>query len=134
MTTDIDAEKLVSVYLKIRDTLDSLREKHKKETQDLKEQLDLVGDKLLTLCNQTNSKSISTKAGTIIRSVKTNIWTTDWDEMYAFIKKHDAPQLLEQRIHKGNMKQFLEENPDELPIGLQTNNEMAVTVRRPNKS
>jgi hypothetical protein len=30
--------------------------------------------------------------------------------MYQFIKEHDAPFLLEQRIHNGNLKQFLADN------------------------
>jgi hypothetical protein len=32
--------------------------------------------------------------------------------MYKFIKENDVMHLLEQRIHNGNMRNYLEENPD----------------------
>jgi hypothetical protein len=50
--------------------------------------------------------------------------------MYQFIKEHDAPFLLHQRIHSGNMKQFLQENPDVMPMGLQTDAQYTLVVRR----
>jgi hypothetical protein len=51
--------------------------------------------------------------------------------MYSFIEKHNAPFLLEKRLHNGNVKQFLEENPDALPVGLQVDNKYVVHVRKP---
>jgi hypothetical protein len=50
--------------------------------------------------------------------------------MYDFIKEHDAPQLLEQRLHQGNLKTFLEENPEQLPPGLNADSRYAITVRK----
>jgi hypothetical protein len=69
--------------------------------------------------------------GTVTRRTVTRYWTNDWEAMYRFIKEKDAPFLLEQRIHNGNMKQFLEDNPDTLPIGLNADTKYAVTVRKP---
>jgi hypothetical protein len=51
--------------------------------------------------------------------------------MYQFISENDAPFLLEQRIHNSNMRQFLEDNPDKLPIGLQNERKYTVQVRKP---
>jgi hypothetical protein len=50
--------------------------------------------------------------------------------MYKFITEHNVPQLLERRISTTNMKQFLEENPELMPIGMNVNNKYTVTVRR----
>jgi hypothetical protein len=50
--------------------------------------------------------------------------------MGKFILEHQVPDLLEKRIHQGNMKQFLEENPELLPPGLNSDSEYTVTVRR----
>jgi len=44
--------------------------------------------------------------------------------------ENQAPELLEKRIHQSNMKQFLEENPDLLPAGLNVDSEYTITVRR----
>jgi hypothetical protein len=69
--------------------------------------------------------------GTVTRRTVTRYWTNDWESMYQFIKEQDAPFLLEQRIHNGNMRQFLEENPDTLPMGLNADTKYAITVRKP---
>jgi hypothetical protein len=50
--------------------------------------------------------------------------------MNRFIVENEAVDLLEKRIHQGNMKQFLEENPEVLPPGLNADSEYSITVRR----
>ena len=78
--------------------------------------------------------SIKTKEGTVSRRITTRFWASDWDEIHKFVKENDALHLLEARIHNGNMKQFLSDNPDKLPIGLQSNSEYIISVRKPNNS
>jgi hypothetical protein len=46
------------------------------------------------------------------------------------MQEQGAMELLERRIHQSNMKQFLEENPDLHPMGLNVDSEYAITVRR----
>jgi hypothetical protein len=77
-----------------------------------------------------NADSVSTPHGTIIRSVKSQYWTNDWDSMYQFIKEHDAFGLLEKRLHQTHLKEFLSENPDTFPIGVNVENSYSVVVRR----
>jgi hypothetical protein len=50
--------------------------------------------------------------------------------MNSFILKHEAVDLMEKRLHQGNMRTFLEENPALLPPGLNVDSEYTVTVRR----
>ena len=73
----------------------------------LKEQLDTVSAKLLDICNSQNVDSLRTPAGTVTRRAVTRYWTSDWESTYQFIMEHDAPYLLEKRIHNANMAQFL---------------------------
>ena len=131
MNTDKSVEDMVSTYRKIRDTISEKEDAHKAEIGKLREQLDIVSDALLGICNSLQVDSLRTAAGTVSRRINTRYWTTDWEEMYQFIKDHDAPFLLEQRIHNGNMKQFLDENPEVLPVGLQADRKFVVTVRKP---
>ena len=126
----LPADKLVKVYRKIRDAINEKEEAHKAEITVLKEQLDAIGAKLLDICNEQNMDSLRTPEGTVTRRAVTRYWTNDWESMYKFIKEQDAPFLLEQRIHNGNMKQFLEDNPETLPIGLNADTKYAVTVRK----
>jgi hypothetical protein len=127
----IPADKLVAAYRRIRAAIEEREAEHAKEIESLKEKLEMVSDKLLKICKEQNLDSLRTPEGTVTRRVKSRYWTTDWASMYNFIKANEAPFLLEQRIHNGNMKQFLEENPDQHPAGLQIDSKYAITVRKP---
>ena len=127
---EVPADKLAEIYIKIRDKRVELKEKFEAEDAVLKEQQDLLAQEMLEVCYENNADSIKTPAGTIIRKVDTRYWTTDWDSMYQFIQEHDAYPLLEKRIHQTNLKQFLEENPNLLPAGLQADSKYTVVVRR----
>lgn len=131
MNTDESVEEMVAAYRKIREAISEKEEAHKADISGLREQLDIVSDALLGVCNSLQADSLRTAAGTVSRRVSTRYWTTDWERMYEFIRENDVPFLLEQRIHNGNMKQFLDENPDSLPIGLQADRKFVIQVRKP---
>jgi len=130
MMQDFTTDKLAEVYIKIRDKRAELKEQYEAQDEGLKAQQELLADKMLDICRDNNADSIKTPAGTIIRKVDTRYWTTDWDSMYQFIEEHDAYPLLEKRLHQTNLKQFLEENPELLPAGLQADRKYTVVVRR----
>ncbi len=130
---EVNINKLVKVYLKIRNAIDEKETQHKEELSSLKEQFGIVGQSLLNLCKEQNLDSIRTPVGTVSRRISTRYWTSDWDSMYRFISEHDAPFLLEQRIHGTNMKEFLEANPEAFPMGMQADRSYTVQVRKPNK-
>ena len=123
-------DKLVEVYIKIRDARDEVRKELEAKEADFAEQLDLISQQILEVCKQTGADSIKTQFGTAMRSVKNKYWTNDWEKFYEFLFENAAPELLERRIHQTNMRQFLEENPDLHPAGLNVDSTYAITVRR----
>jgi len=130
MTDQVQADKLASVYIKMRDKRSELQKEFDAKDRAIEEQMEMVAEELLKLCKNIGADSIKTSAGLVFRSVRTSYETTDWENMYAFIKEHDIPQVLQRRISPTNMKQFLDENPTLMPIGLNINNKYTVTVRR----
>jgi len=126
----IPLDKLTRIYIKIRDYSNELRLKYEEQDKELAEELQIIEGKMLDICKSMNADSIRTEHGTIIRSVKSRYWTNDWDSMYAFIKEHAAFGLLEKRLHQSHMKEFLLENPNTLPMGLNIDSEYSVVVRR----
>jgi hypothetical protein len=128
-----DADKLVTVFIKMRDAKTKLMREAEEKAAEIQTQMDAVEQALLEICKQTGQDGGRTTHGSFTRSIKTRYETTNWPKMYEFIKAQDLPQLLEQRIHQTNMKQFLQENPDLLPEGLNVNSRYAVTVRRASK-
>ena len=114
----------------MRDKRSDLKHKFDSEDGAIQEEMKLLEEQMLDVCKRMSAESIRTKMGTIIRSIKTRYWTNDWDSMRTFIKDNDAFDLLEKRLHQTNMRQYLEENPDVLPIGLNVDREFTVVVRR----
>jgi hypothetical protein len=123
-------DKLTKVYLRMRDAKEAVTDAYKKQIADLEEQMAVVEAQMLETCKQFNADSIRTPHGTIVRSVKSRYWTNDWDSMYRFIEEHGAFALLEKRLHQTHMKEFLSENPDLLPAGLNVESAYTVVVRR----
>jgi hypothetical protein len=74
--------------------------------------------------------SVRTQAGLFYRGIKTRYWTNDWDSMNRFILEHGIPEFYEKRLNQTSVKQFLEENPDVLPPGLNVDSEYVITVRK----
>jgi hypothetical protein len=129
--TERTIEELAADYLRLRNEIEAMETRHDEEIADLKVAFRDAGDALLGVCNAQNLDSVRTPAGTVSRRVSHRYWSSDWESMYDFIKTNDAPFLLEQRINTGNMRQFLAENPDKAPIGLQTDSKYVISVRKP---
>jgi hypothetical protein len=124
--SDVSLDQLVGVYVKMyakKETLDA-------ELKDLEQKMRRVKVAISDEMRETGMESIKTKAGLVYRTVKTTYGTSDWESMHKFILEHGVPDLLEKRIHQGNMKTYLEEHPEELPPGLNANMEYSVTVKR----
>jgi hypothetical protein len=123
-------DKLTDIYIRVRDARAEIKADFDARDSVLKEQLGILEAEMLDACKDLNASSIRTPHGTIIRSVKSRYWTNEWDSMYTFIEEQGAFGLLEKRLHQTNMKDFLAENPDLLPKGLNVENEYTVVVRR----
>jgi pyruvate dehydrogenase complex dehydrogenase (E1) component len=124
-------DTLAGEYIKLREAIKDKEEQQKLELAPLKEEFDDISNQILSICNEQNLDSVRTPMGTISRRIWSRFWTSDWEEMHKFIIAHNAPFLLEKRVHNGNMQQFLDENPDEQPIGLQVDRKYVIQVRKP---
>lgn len=130
MTEEISADKLVAVYIKMRDKRAALLREYEEQDEAVKSQMEIVEGKLFDLCKTVGADSLKTQHGTVIRSVKTRYWTSDWNSMHKFIMENNMPELLEKRISQTTLKQLLDENPDMMPPGVNIDSRYAVTIRR----
>jgi hypothetical protein len=126
----LTAEKLTTVYLKIKDKRSELSAEFKEKDAELLDQLDKVKKALLEYCEEQGVDSVRTSAGLFYRSARTRYWTSDWSSLHEFILENEVPELLDKRVNQSNMKQFLEENPSLVPKGLNVDSEYVVSVRR----
>ena len=126
----VPLEKLTRVYIKMRDKKAELETELENQVGKLENDMGTVKAAILNHMKSLGVESLRTDAGTVYRTVRTKYTTSDWESMGKFILEHGVPELLEKRIQQTNMKVFLEENPDLLPPGLNSNMEYSVTIKR----
>jgi hypothetical protein len=127
----IPMDTLAKVYLKIRARKQKLTKEYEASLADLEQQRDEIAKAMRDNMKMLGLKSVRTDYGTVIMSVKTRYETTDWESFHKFVVENDAVDLLERRIAQKNMAKYLEDNPDKLPPGLNSDSKYDVTVRKP---
>jgi hypothetical protein len=126
MSEQLNADRLVKIYVKIREKRLALE----KDVAALQEQQDIVAKEILEICKEQGASTIRTEHGTISRRTSKRFWTSDWDAFFKFVKEQDAFALMQQRIHVANMEQFLEENPDLHPPGLNADATQTIVITK----
>ena len=128
----IQLDELVETYLRIRNKRDELTRQFQMKDQELKNDLAQLEQVMLSSCNEVNADSIKTSKGTIIKSLKENYVCSDWGNFRDFIRENDAVELLQQRIHQANFKEFLNGREEAgLPPGISSMREFNIVVRKP---
>ena len=129
----IPVDKLTKAFIKIRDKRSEMTAEFKRQDDALKTQQDRIKRALLDYCKEQNLTSVKTDAGTVIRTVKSTYWTSDWDSMYDFIIENEVPEFFTKSLNQSNIKTFLKEHPDITPPGLNVSSEYQITIRKPTK-
>jgi hypothetical protein len=130
-TTPVPLEKLTAVFIKMRAKRTEMAAQYKKEDGIIVAQMDQIKAALLDYCKTNGINSGNTEGGQFIRSVKTKYWTSDWESMNEFIMEHKVPEFYTKSLNQTNVKQFMDENPDVIPPGLNVDSEYVMTVKKP---
>lgn len=123
-------DELSSEYIQIRAARERKQKDWEVEDKALEQKLLALEGQLLDIMNRTNADSMSTAGAVVMRRVSKTYSTSNWDALYDLVARHKAFGILHKRIHSTNLRQFLEEHPDEYPAGLNVDSRYAVTVRR----
>jgi hypothetical protein len=130
IVTSESVEDLSTEYIKIRTEREVLKEKFENEDKVFTDQLAEIENQLVQIMLADNTTSMSTEKTIIIKRVMKRYNPTNWEAVYRLVDKYKAYGVLHKRIHDTNMRDFLEEHPDEYPEGLNVDSRYAVTVKR----
>jgi hypothetical protein len=127
-----NVEELVKTYLTIRSAREKMQAEWEASDRELKQEMLVIEQSLMVVCNDSNAKSIRTDAGTVIRKLNERYTVADGDLFRKFVMDNNAPELFEQRIAQGRFKEFMAENAgDGLPPGVNVMREFTIVVRKP---
>lgn len=124
-----DASDLIDAYVKIRDKKQLLVEEHRKQLAPYNDKLMMLENTLLQILNREGAESLKTKAGTCYKSKRNTVKVQDWDTALEFIMDHDLTHMLERRLSKSAVTEYLEAN-GLTPPGVSVSTELTVNIRR----
>lgn len=126
----VSVEALTRAYLNLRSKRSELKAAFDEADKTLEDNQNKLKRALLDHCKEHGVDSVRTSAGLFYRQTKTRYWTNDWESMNKFILDNGVPEFYEKRLNQTSVRQFLEENPDLLPPGLNVDSEYVITVRK----
>jgi restriction endonuclease Mrr len=130
IVTTKTAAELANRYVEVRNDREAKREIFEAEDKVFADELAEIEQALIDIMLAENTTSMSTEKLTIIKRVTKRYNPTNWDAVYRLVDKYKAYGVLHKRIHDTNMKEFLDEHPEEYPEGLNVDSRYAVTVKR----
>lgn len=123
-------DELSDKYIELRKARDTLKKNYDEQDGELERQMQEVENSLLDIMNSVNTDTMGTPRAVVMRTVRKRYMPTNWQAVYDLIAKHKAFGLLEKRVHNTNMRDFLEQHPEEYPAGLNVDSRYTVVVRR----
>jgi hypothetical protein len=122
-------DKSILSYVKLRDRKKELEARHTEELQPINTMLERLEAHMLEALNEAGLQSAKSPHGTAYKSTRTYAKVIDFAQVLAFIREHDAWDLLEHRVSKKAAETIIEETQEPIP-GVETSSEVVINVRR----
>lgn len=121
---------VIDGYIRLRDHRDEVKRRHKDELTPINEKMQTMENWLLGELTKNNTDSMTAKGvGTVFKSVRTSSKINDWDETLPFILENNLEHMLERRVSKTALEEYIEANGESLP-GVSISREIIVNIRR----
>lgn len=132
-TPTVTDEKLVKIYVNIRDAKSAFKKAFEAEMEEKYEKpLRQVGTELKARMQARTNEGLKTKYGTVYIAETMKVTCQDWGIFYSWAKKNDVLEnFLEQRIKQGEVKTYMDDHKGELPPGVSVFRETEARVRKP---
>ena len=129
----MDVAKLTKAYVAIRDRRAEIKKAFDLEYGDLGEKLSRLEAELLRLMQSQNTDALRTEFGTVYRQEEVKPSCSDWAALDAWEKAQsdiNASDILEKRVSKKFITEYMENNEGALPPGISIYREYVARVRR----
>lgn len=127
-TTKLDL--VIAGVIALRDQIDAKKQEHKEQLAPLNQKMEKLEAYLQLQLTTLGTTSFTAKGtGTAYLQNVVGVTVEDWDATLAFIKEHGMWELLERRVSKTVVQEYME-STKEIPPGVNVRQETEVRVRR----
>lgn len=117
---ELDINKIVAQYIELRDRIEAAEDECKKKVAPMKAAMEEVEGLMSGLLERSGLTSMSTPAGTVVKSRWTKTVITDWNDFTKYVKDNDRFDLLEKRVAKNNALDVINEDGNLPGVGVET--------------
>lgn len=125
----MDMKDIVAKYIKLRDLKSRLDGEHKERIAPIVAAMDSSEAAILALFNEMGLESAGCEAGTAYISTKSSATVVDMEAFLGFVKANDAWHMLERRVAKTTVDEYVTAHND-LPPGINYSSIKTINVRR----
>jgi hypothetical protein len=129
----IPVDRLVKVYVKIRDAKLAFKKEADATLADFDRKLAIIAAELKSRAQQEGVDGFKTEYGTVYMAVDYKVSCADWGAFYQWVKENDELDFLERRIKSAKVKEYMDAHNGELPPGVSVFKELEARVRRSNE-
>jgi len=127
MSKNID--DAIDMFVRIRDKKKELQDDHKEQLKPFNEGLKKLEAILIDHLNNSGAESIRGTHGTVYSITRTSAKVDNWDDVLQYILDNELYHMLEKRVSKGAVEEYVEAN-GEPPPGVAITSDATVGVRR----
>lgn len=123
-------DSVVAAYIKLRDHKDAIKARHQEELAPIKQNMDVMENWLHKQMLEQGAQNVKTKFGTAYRKKVVSIKVEDFEVTLDFIKEWELWDLLEARVSKTAVEDWMETHDKQVPPGVSYSETEVVQVRR----
>lgn len=127
--SEFKVDDVVAGYMKLRLKKELIESEAKQKVADIKAKMELLENWLLQRMQAEGVDSYKTAHGTAYKTTTDFATVGDWDEVLGFIKEREAFHMLERRVNKIAVRDYI--NSGVVPPGVNYGTKVDVGFRKP---
>lgn len=125
----MNLSELVEKYIIVRDKKASLKADYEAKVSVVDQAMEKIEALILSSFAESGTESCRTESGTAYKTTRLYANVADWDIALEHIKRTENWSMLEKRVSKKAVEEYMEAN-EEAPPGVSTRTEVVINVRR----
>jgi hypothetical protein len=126
----VNVDQVIAAYMTLRSQKDSIEAATKEKVSGIKAKMEKLEAWIKTQADAQGVTSFKTKHGTAFLTTTDYANVADWDVVLEFIQSKGAFEMLEKRVSKTAVRNYVE-NDKFVPPGVNYGTKLEVNVRKP---